>query len=125
MSGRLIESLATTPALAVLFSDESVLQAMLEFEAALARAEAQSGVIPRKPRTRSRPRRKRATLISPVSRRRRISRRNAGDSAGESCLPIGCERPTRMQRDSFTGERPARMSPTPRCLCCSNAQNRF
>jgi len=46
MSGRLIESLATTPALAVLFSDESVLQAMLEFETALARAEARIGVIP-------------------------------------------------------------------------------
>lgn len=46
MSGRLIESLATTPALAVLFSDESVLQAMLEFETALARAEARHGLIP-------------------------------------------------------------------------------
>jgi 3-carboxy-cis,cis-muconate cycloisomerase len=46
MSGRLIESLATTPALAALFSDESVLQAMLEFETALARAEARCGVIP-------------------------------------------------------------------------------
>ena len=47
MSGRLIESLATTPALAALFSDESVLQAMLEFETALALAEARSGVIPK------------------------------------------------------------------------------
>ena len=47
MSGRLIESLATTPALAELFSDESVLRAMLEFEAALARAEARTGVIPK------------------------------------------------------------------------------
>jgi 3-carboxy-cis,cis-muconate cycloisomerase len=46
MSGRLIQSLATTPALAVVFSDESVLRAMLEFEAALARAEARCGVIP-------------------------------------------------------------------------------
>src|SRR5580692_9316760 len=46
MSGRLIESLATTPALAALFSDESVLQAMLDFETALARAEARTGVIP-------------------------------------------------------------------------------
>jgi 3-carboxy-cis,cis-muconate cycloisomerase len=46
MSGRLIESLATTPELAALFSDESLLQAMLDFEAALARAESQSGVIP-------------------------------------------------------------------------------
>jgi 3-carboxy-cis,cis-muconate cycloisomerase len=46
MSGRLIDSLATTPALAALFSDESVLQAMLEFETALARAEARHGLIP-------------------------------------------------------------------------------
>jgi 3-carboxy-cis,cis-muconate cycloisomerase len=46
MSARLIESLATTPALAELFSDESVLDAMLEFEAALARAQARLGIIP-------------------------------------------------------------------------------
>jgi 3-carboxy-cis,cis-muconate cycloisomerase len=46
VSERLIESLATTPALTALFSDESILRAMLEFEAALARAEARSGVIP-------------------------------------------------------------------------------
>jgi 3-carboxy-cis,cis-muconate cycloisomerase len=46
MSARLIESLATTPALAEVFSDESVLGAMLDFEAALARAEAQVGIIP-------------------------------------------------------------------------------
>jgi 3-carboxy-cis,cis-muconate cycloisomerase len=46
MSGRLIESLATTPALAALFSDESLLRAMLEFETALARAEARDGLIP-------------------------------------------------------------------------------
>ncbi len=46
MSGRLIESLATTPALAATFSDESVLRAMLDFEAALARAEARCGVVP-------------------------------------------------------------------------------
>jgi 3-carboxy-cis,cis-muconate cycloisomerase len=46
MSALLIESLATTPALAEVFSDESVLRAMLEFEAALARAEARLGIIP-------------------------------------------------------------------------------
>jgi 3-carboxy-cis,cis-muconate cycloisomerase len=46
MSGRLIESLATTPTLAAMFSDESVLRAMLEFEIALARAEARHGIIP-------------------------------------------------------------------------------
>jgi 3-carboxy-cis,cis-muconate cycloisomerase len=47
MAVRLIESLATTAPLAELFSDESVLRAMLEFEAALARAEGRLGVIPR------------------------------------------------------------------------------
>lgn len=43
---RLIEALATTESLARIFSDESALQAMLDFEAALARAEARCGVIP-------------------------------------------------------------------------------
>ena len=46
MPARLIESLATTEPLAEIFSDQSVLQAMLDFEAALARAEARVGVIP-------------------------------------------------------------------------------
>lgn len=43
---RLIESLATTDQLAELFSDQSVLQALLDFEAALARAQARVGIIP-------------------------------------------------------------------------------
>jgi 3-carboxy-cis,cis-muconate cycloisomerase len=47
MSMRLIDSLATTPAMAELFSDDSVLGAMLDFESALARAEARTGVIPK------------------------------------------------------------------------------
>ncbi|HSS97614.1 MAG TPA: 3-carboxy-cis,cis-muconate cycloisomerase [Terriglobales bacterium] len=46
MPARLIESLATTEPLANLFSDQSVLQAMLDFESALAKAEAGVGVIP-------------------------------------------------------------------------------
>ena len=46
MPVRLIESLATTEPLADLFSDESILRAMLEFEAALARAEARLALIP-------------------------------------------------------------------------------
>ena len=46
MSVRLIESLATTDANANLFSDESILRAMLDFEGALARAEARIGLIP-------------------------------------------------------------------------------
>jgi 3-carboxy-cis,cis-muconate cycloisomerase len=47
MAARLIESLATTDALADLFSDASLLQAMLDFEVALARAEACKGIIPK------------------------------------------------------------------------------
>lgn len=46
MPARLMESLATTEPLADLFSDESILRAMLTFETALARAEARVGVIP-------------------------------------------------------------------------------
>jgi 3-carboxy-cis,cis-muconate cycloisomerase len=46
MPTRLIESLATTDAFADLFSDRSVLQAMLDFEVALARAEARVGIVP-------------------------------------------------------------------------------
>lgn len=47
MPARLIDSLATTEPLANLFSDESVLQAMLDFEVALARAEANAGIVPK------------------------------------------------------------------------------
>ncbi|MGH9510892.1 MAG: 3-carboxy-cis,cis-muconate cycloisomerase [Terriglobales bacterium] len=43
---RLIDSLATTEELAKLFSDESLLEAMLQFEVALARVEARIGIIP-------------------------------------------------------------------------------
>jgi 3-carboxy-cis,cis-muconate cycloisomerase len=46
MTVRLIDSLATTGPLAQIFSDESVLQAMLDFESALARAESRIGLIP-------------------------------------------------------------------------------
>jgi len=42
----LIDSLASTEPLAELFSDQRVLQAMLDFESALARAEAREGLIP-------------------------------------------------------------------------------
>jgi len=48
MPARLIESLSTTEPLADLFSDSSVLQAMLDFESALARAEARLGILPQK-----------------------------------------------------------------------------
>ena len=46
MAGRLIETLATTEAFSGVFSDRSVLQAMLEFEAGLARAQARVGIVP-------------------------------------------------------------------------------
>jgi len=46
MLTRLIESLAATEALSEVFSDGVVLRCMLDFEAALARAEARVGVIP-------------------------------------------------------------------------------
>ncbi len=46
MFTRLVESLAATEALSSVFSDASILQAMLDFEAALARAEACCRVIP-------------------------------------------------------------------------------
>jgi len=46
MTMHLIDSLATTEPLAEVFSDESVLSAMLHFEVALARAEARLGIIP-------------------------------------------------------------------------------
>jgi 3-carboxy-cis,cis-muconate cycloisomerase len=47
MPVRLIESVATTSPLSELFSDRSILQAMLDFEVALARAQAQLKIIPR------------------------------------------------------------------------------
>jgi len=46
MPARLIESLSTTEPLAEVFSDDSVLRAMLDFEVALARAEANLKIIP-------------------------------------------------------------------------------
>src|SRR5215471_6943602 len=46
MFTRLVDSLAATEPLSRIFSDGSVIQAMLDFEAALARGEARCGVIP-------------------------------------------------------------------------------
>lgn len=43
----LINSLATTPELAEIFSDESLLRAMLDFEVTLARVQANVGIIPK------------------------------------------------------------------------------
>ncbi|MGA8442765.1 MAG: 3-carboxy-cis,cis-muconate cycloisomerase [Candidatus Sulfotelmatobacter sp.] len=47
MAAHLIESLATSEALAEVFSDSSILQTMLDFEVALARAEARVGIVPK------------------------------------------------------------------------------
>ena len=44
---RLIESLATSEPHAEVFSDDCVLQAMLDFESALARAESRVGIVPK------------------------------------------------------------------------------
>ncbi len=46
MAFRLIDSLASTEMLAELFSDDSILRAMLQFEVALARVESRLGIIP-------------------------------------------------------------------------------
>lgn len=46
MTSRLTHALATTDALAAIFDDESTLQALVDVEAALARAQASLGVIP-------------------------------------------------------------------------------
>ena len=46
MFTRIMDSLAATERLSRVFADESVVQAMLDFEAALARVEARVGLIP-------------------------------------------------------------------------------
>jgi 3-carboxy-cis,cis-muconate cycloisomerase len=46
MSSRLVESSSTTPRMAELFSDRSILEAMLAFEVALARAESSLSIVP-------------------------------------------------------------------------------
>lgn len=46
MTIRLVDTLASVPQYAEIFADSSLLQAMLDFEAALARAEASVGVVP-------------------------------------------------------------------------------
>ena len=93
MAGRLIESLATTDALAELFSDTSVLQAMLDFEVGLARAQARLGLCPARQRMQS-PR-----LAKPEAVRRREARegraagRRLADPAGKSVdRKRACER---------------------------------
>ena len=67
---RLIEGLATTPKMAALFSDESVLAAMLAFEAGLARAEAGLGIIP-------------ATAVAPIENAARAELYDADEIAAD------------------------------------------
>ena len=70
MPVRLIESLATTASLAEIFSDQSILQAMVDFEVALARAEAQLNVIP-------------SGVAEAIDRAAKSARIDAGDWAAE------------------------------------------
>src|SRR4249919_4010737 len=48
MSSHLVDGLGTTDALAAVFSDESVLQVMLDVESALARVQSGLGLVPEK-----------------------------------------------------------------------------
>jgi 3-carboxy-cis,cis-muconate cycloisomerase len=73
MAVRLIECLSTTSPLADLFSDESVLQSLLQFEVALARVEAKLGLVPRSA----------ATAIAAAARSARL---DAAAIAGEAPL---------------------------------------
>ncbi|MBZ5505368.1 MAG: 3-carboxy-cis,cis-muconate cycloisomerase [Acidobacteriia bacterium] len=75
MPVRLMESLATTGPLAELFSDDSVLRAMLDFEAALARVEGKMGIIPRAA----------ATAIQQAARAARLD----GAAIASESLPSG------------------------------------
>jgi len=63
-----INSLSTTPKMAALFSDESMLGAMLSFEAGLARSEASVGVIP-------------ASAVAPIEGAARAELYEAGEIA--------------------------------------------
>lgn len=74
---RLIESLATTEALAEIFSDRSVLQAMLAFEAALAVAEAQHEIIPKNA----------ARVIARAAREANVDPRVVALAAADSATP--------------------------------------
>jgi 3-carboxy-cis,cis-muconate cycloisomerase len=81
MFTRLVESLAATERLSEVFSDASVLQAMLDFEAALARAEARCGAIP-------------ANAVAPIAHASRSEGFDAGElarlslRAGTPAIPV-------------------------------------
>ena len=91
MSGRLIESLATTPALAAVFSDESVLGAMLEFETALARALGTDRIDSNGGIGRDHGGGKPAQFRYLRPRGCRVSSRNAGNSVGQNAHRSGAK----------------------------------
>ena len=78
MSSHLVDGLGTTDALAAVFSDESVLQAMLDVESALARVQAALGVIPKNA----------ATAIATVARADQFDAAALGRGARASGTPI-------------------------------------
>src|SRR5437016_13537793 len=111
MPVRLIESLATTGPLADVFSDESVLQAMLDFEAALAGVQARLKIIPEPA----------AQVISACAEITGFDlSRLAHETlrAGTPGIPVvkalteRCAGKIRRLRATFTGAPPARMLPT-------------
>jgi 3-carboxy-cis,cis-muconate cycloisomerase len=115
---RLIDGLATTEPLADVFSDASVLQAMLDFEVALARVEARAGVIPPSA----------ADVIEAAARVEAFDAdaiaRDARQSA-TAAIPFVAALVERV-RAAGSGQRRIRAlgrdrgtSPTPRSCCCS------
>ena len=114
MPVRLIDSLASTEPLAEIFSDRSILQAMLDFEIALARVESRLGIIPAgRSQTLSQPSpiQKhsiwRLSLVNTVARR--DSRHPVVKSAHRAVNPK-----IRLPPDLFIMARPVRMCRTPR-----------
>ena len=92
-SQRLLDPLFTTEAMRAIFSDHGRLQAMLDFEAALARAEARAGLIPQPPRRRSARNAAPNASISTRSPQPGGASGQRGDSAG-----AGTNRPGRGER---------------------------
>ena len=78
MSSHLVDGLGTTDALAAVFSDESVLQAMLDVESALARVQGQLGVIPANA----------ATAIAAAAHADQFDAASLGREARQSATPI-------------------------------------
>src|SRR5258708_39861577 len=124
MSAPLIEALPTTGPLAELFSDGSVLQAMLDFEVALARAEARVGVIPQ-------------SAIEHIASAARAENFDVAVlarevlRAGTPAIPVVKALTEKSAREiprlqvMCTGVRPARMLPTPLWFSCSSVRSRL